>query len=438
MERRSVMQARTLGTMLRFSLLALAVGLGAGRLPAESKSAIKGRIHEKSQEIQEKVQGYLDGGGDPAKIGPLGQEVERLMKAGKLADAEKTMDRILAILRSGPSARRVPDEAGALPPPPAGGPRGPNLGPERSARLGRIPASAEIVYHANGYVYCMDADGRGATQLTFTSRNFEHVAASYDRRYVVANSPVAGKTPTSHIWIYDLQRGTEYQLVPNFAMAGNGGVVFDRKGYVYFAGLERPVYPSPRRREEFIANAGANDIYRVKVDGTGVQRLTNTADRGEADVSVSEDGTLIAYMATKINPPNDYTEIWVSNSDGSNRRLVYTGGKDRVSSVHDPEISPNNQKVVFSKVNSSYRNFRSDPSANTAHDLWAVNIDGTGATRLTAPGPISIVPCWKGNKILYLELTDQGGVYRGIDVMNADGTGRKRIKADANIARWIP
>jgi Tol biopolymer transport system component len=264
------------------------------------------------------------------------------------------------------------------------------------------------------------------------------VAASFDHRHVVANSWAEGSGETSRIFVFDLERGTEIQLVPSFKMAGNGGVVIDKNGYVYFAGVDRPPYASPRRREEFMANGGANDIYRVKLDGTGLQRLTNTRERGEVDVSVSLDGTLITYMATKIDPPNDPTEIWVRNADGTNPRLLYTSGKVRVSSVHDPEISPDNTKVIFSKVNSAYRNFRSDPNADTAHDIWEINMDGTGLTRLTPPGPISIIPCWKGSRILYLELSDQGGGYKGITVMNSDGTGRKRIKDGANIARWIP
>ena len=83
-------------------------------------------------------------------------------------------------------------------------------------------------------------------------------------------------------------------------------------------------------------------------------RLTTTSNRGEADVSVSEDGTLVTYMATYIDPPNDYTEIWVGNSDGSGHRRVYVGGKNKVTSVHDPEISPDNQYVVFSQVDPNF------------------------------------------------------------------------------------
>jgi len=179
-------------------------------------------------------------------------------------------------------------------------------------------------------------------------------------------------------------------------------------------------------------------VWKVRFDGTGLTRLTATLDRGEGDVSVSQDGSMIAYMDLYIDPPRDFTEIWVRNSDGSNPRLVYKGGKARESSVHDPELSPDNSRVIFSKVNPKFHNFRKDPNANTAHDLISVAVDGSDERRVTKPGPISVIPDWVNNKVLYLELTDQEKpAFHGIVVMDDDGSNRRRVNADANIAKWI-
>jgi Tol biopolymer transport system component len=423
-------------TLLLCAIFAAMPSLHSIAAPARGDD-LKARIEQKGREVQEKFPVWQQAGGDPNRIGPLGQKVDRYLKEGKLAEAEATLDEILAII--GGSSGNRPAEADTPPTPSSGAPpRGALIGSPRSVQVKRIPSNAEIIYHAEGRIYCMDSAGKNQTQLTNEKRRWEHVAASFDRRYVAANGWPSGGG-ASQLWVFDLEQGTETQLLPNFLMAGNGGVAFDPAGYIYFAAVESKPYPNPKRREEFMANEGANDVYRIRPDGTGLQRLTRTPDRGEADVSVSEDGKLITFMATKIDPVNPVTEIWVANSDGSNRRMVCAGGKDREGSVHDPEISPDGTKVIFSKVNSQYRNFRSDPNANTAHDLWVINIDGSGLTRLTPPGPISIVPSWKRGKILYLELTDQGGsIYRGVSVMNSDGSGRKRICEGANIARWIP
>ncbi len=385
----------------------------------------------KAHLFQDKAPAWVAAGGDPKRIEPLGQQLDGFLKAGKLAEASHTLDALLAILDEPPAASRQPSLAQALP---AG-----VLNPT-TVKLGKIPSSAEIIYHADGFIYVMDIDGNNATQITFEHpRHWEHVAASYDRRRIVANERGPGAND-SRLWLFDLHDGTETPLLPQFKMAGNGGVDWDAQGFVYFAALEKEVRPNPKTAADFVANAGANDIYKVRYDGTQLTRLTNTPDRGEADVSVSADGKFITYMATKIAPPDgDTTEIWMANSDGTNRRLVYAGGKPRVRSVHDPEFSPDGTHLVFSQVNPNFTNFPSDPNANTAHDLYIINIDGSGLTRVTPPGPISIIPDWKGNWILYLELTDKTDPpYRGISLIHPDGSGHQHIKNNANIAKFIP
>ena len=321
----------------------------------------------------------------------------------------------------------------------------PRIGPAHPVRVAKVPALAEIVYHSGGYIYVMDRNGQNVTQITFENpHHYEHVAVSFDHRFVVANeqkpNPEGKPGGLSLLWLFDLEKGTEARLVPEFDTAGNGGVAWDAKGFVYFAGKERDVVPDPKTQDDFIANAAANDVYRIKFDGTGLQRLTNTKTRGEADISVSEDGTLVTFMDVVTDPGNEYTEIWVINSDGRNPRLVYTGGKPGIASVHDPEVSPDNTRVAFSKVDRDVPpNFPDHPVLNTAHDIWAINVDGTGFTRLTKPGPISIIPNWEDGLIVYTEISEKGN-YIGASIVRADGQDQlpKRIKPGASSPKWIP
>ena len=170
--------------------------------------------------------------------------------------------------------------------------------------------------------------------------------------------------------------------------------------------------------------------------------LTSTPNYGEADVSVSPNSNLISYMAANIiNPQDSFTEIWTREINGDNPQLIYIGGQGGISSVHDPEISPEENFVIFSQVNSNVLpNFPNNPLANTAHDIIKVNLaDITDITLLTQPGPISIIPDWKGNKILFLEITDKTNPpHAGIALINPDGSGYKMIKNGANIGKWIP
>jgi Tol biopolymer transport system component len=320
---------------------------------------------------------------------------------------------------------------------------GGDVAPATQARFNRIPDSAEIVYHQDGAIYVMDRDGRNQTRITFGEpRNWEHAAVSPNRRFIAANeqwlNPHGDPGGRSRLWIFDLARGTTGRLLPHFVTAGNGGVDWDHHGFIYFAAKASDPVPNPVTPADFIANAGANDVYKVRFDGRGLYRLTDTPMRGEADVSVSEDGTLVTFMDVLINPPNDLTEIWVMRADGREPRLVLTAGAPRIASVHDPELSADNRRVVFSRVNLTVPpNFPHNPAANTAHDLYSANLDGTGLTLITEPGPISIVPDWQDDLIVYLEGNEKDR-FAGAALISATGAQPRRIKAGASSPKWIP
>ena len=314
-----------------------------------------------------------------------------------------------------------------------------------SVRVSPIPATAKIIFHKDNLIYAMDEDGKNVTQITFdNSHHLEHVAVSYDRTKIAVNyftDPSIGGT-TSKLLLFDLTKGTLTPLLPEFNMAGNGGVDWDNAGNLYFAAVSQLPFKNPTTVEEFKANAGANDVYRVKYDGSDLRNITNTINHGEGDVSVSPDSQFISYMATNItDPQNSFTEIWKRDIAGGNPQLLYIGGKAKISSVHDPEISPDGNYVVFSQVNSGVPPvFPNDPNANTAHDILWVNIhNSSDVFVVTKPGPISIIPDWRGNKILFLEITDKTTPpHSGIATINPDGTGYQLINGSANIGKWIP
>jgi Tol biopolymer transport system component len=313
-------------------------------------------------------------------------------------------------------------------------------------KLHRIPEQAEIIFLQDGhYIYTMDRQGGDVTQITFEHpRNYEHVAVSFDRRFIVANEQLPNPTNqpggNSLVWLFDLEHETEAQLVPNFKTAGNGGVDWDANGFIYFAAQENDVVANPQTPEDHIKNAAASDVYKIRHDGTGLLRLTRTTDGGEADAGVSPDGSLVSYIKEVINfPAENHTEIWVMNPDGANPRMIYKGGLVKQASVHDPEISPDNKQVAFSKVNPDFKNFPDNPSANTAHDLYIINLDGQGLRRVTRPGPISILPNWKDNLILYSEI-NEGAQYAGISIVSDQGTEQlpERLRSGPWGANWIP
>lgn len=299
-------------------------------------------------------------------------------------------------------------------------------------KFGRIPASASIVFHHANCIYVMNADGSGRTQITFdTSKVYEHVAVSPDRRYIVANYG----QPLSKLVLYNLATGQTRLLVPNFYMAGNGGVDWDNAGFLYFAGIQALPYPTPTTPEEARANGGANDLWRIRPDGTGLTQLTNTPDRGEADVSVHPNGTLMTYNAANLT--TGLMELWVKQLGGPGEGRVFVA-LDAEQTVHDPELSPDGQELIFSMRNPNFHNFPNDPHANTAQDIYRIRLDGTGLQRITEPGPISILPDWKGAEIIHMHMSDQTTPpWGGMITRTPEGTEIRRV-SDVNMPKYIP
>lgn len=302
------------------------------------------------------------------------------------------------------------------------------IGQNKSVRLGSLPDDAALVYHQNEFAFVMDKNGARETQITFdTPRSWEHLAISPDRRFMVGNEHPKKELSRSLLWLYDLKNKTEAQLAPDVYFAGDGGVDWDPAGFVYFK----------CKKEKQIR---FSDICKVKYDGSILTQLTNTPLVEETDVAVSEDGSLVTYALLVPEPKNNsaHTEIWVMNADGTEARMVYKTGTVLKKSGHDPEISPDNTRVIFSMVNSEVApNFPNIPAANTAHDIWTVNLDGGDPIRLTKPGPISMIPDWQDDAVVYTDVSES---YKGASIVNASDKEQspRRIKSGANSARWIP
>ncbi|MGI0015878.1 MAG: TolB family protein, partial [Nitrososphaera sp.] len=140
--------------------------------------------------------------------------------------------------------------------------------------------------------------------------------------------------------------------------------------------------------------------------------------------------------------------LWMMETNGQNNRMLLDPGRNptivrnretgakEVVGAHDPTISPDGRYVVFSRPNPKFTNFPGIPGLNTAHDLYIMGVDGTGLRRLTPEGPISIIPDWQGDRIVYTEISERDN-YNGISVINSDGSGKKRL-GSGSMPKWIP
>ena len=201
-----------------------------------------------------------------------------------------------------------------------------------------------------------------------------------------------------------------------------------------------------------------SELCTMSIDGTNLRRLTDN-DNLDVMPSWSPDGSEIAFLSWR----DTTMDIWIMNSDGTNQRMLYDSGYHdgdihwlgdkmvftRNSQIwvmnsdgsnprqltdppragewgnavlpfgdYDPRISPDGSKVVFERL-------VDDASSHGNYDLFVVNIDGSGETRLTDTGWTQGIACWSGDgsSLIYLvSAKDSVGVY-DIYKINADGAG---------------
>jgi Tol biopolymer transport system component len=147
----------------------------------------------------------------------------------------------------------------------------------------------------------------------------------------------------------------------------------------------------------FTGNAtGTPELWLMNVDGTIPHPITYTTGSGVAKDgteikwsshgSFSPDGKKIAYSSTE----NGHAEIWIMNSDGSDKKQVTFPDDPNAPDANNPTWSPDGGKIVY------FGGF-----ARSNGFIFTMNPDGSGRTQLT--NLPSDDPSWSpdGQKIFF-------------------------------------
>jgi Tol biopolymer transport system component/formylglycine-generating enzyme required for sulfatase activity len=200
--------------------------------------------------------------------------------------------------------------------------------------------------------------------------------------------------------------------------ANDWNVIFGPVIQMKFTRAERIAFASDR--------PGNDDIFIIKVDGTGRLRLTDDpAD--DMDPAWSPDGTSVVFASTRDGP----VQLFLVDSDGQNvRRLI----PSRVVPGRAPNWSPDGEWIAF----------HSGQGRTT--DIYKVRIAGTDLTRLTDALETDWYPVWSpdGEKILfYSERAEDDAGLGELYAMDADGQEESLTRLTENTfhesyAAWSP
>jgi Tol biopolymer transport system component len=162
-------------------------------------------------------------------------------------------------------------------------------------------------------------------------------------------------------------------------------------------------------------NGPSGEIYVMNPDGTGQVNITNSP-ASDTRPAFSPDGKKIAFV-------RDFKSIFVMNPDGSGQAQILDGTSAGFSSITSfPSWSPDGTKIAFNGI---------PKGSPDGADIYAVNADGTGLTRLTTNPADDTSPAWSpdGTKIAFATIRDRvpNEVNYEIYVMNADGSNQTRL-----------
>ncbi len=167
--------------------------------------------------------------------------------------------------------------------------------------------------------------------------------------------------------------------------------------------------------------SSGEDIYAIMPDGSAQTQLTGQEGLDQ-DSSWSPDGSQIAFSSFRPPVEGSPPGVYLMNSDGTEQHRLVANG-------FGPSWSPNGSRVAFSR----------DEAGNV--DIYVVNVDGSGLTRLTDDPSRDVSPTWSPDGAHLAFVEDVAGSGRdALFVMNADGSDLHAILNDHVVGdpHWSP
>jgi TolB protein len=306
---------------------------------------------------------------------------------------------------------------------------------------GKIAFSKENFRTGDSGIFAIDPDGSGQERLGSGYGSSPSWSADGEQVVFVASSGESEREFNGDIFVMDADGSNRRQITDTRAYESSPSFFPDGETVAFARYSER----------------NGADVFAVKLDGSGLTKLTDDPGFYEESVAVSPNGQKIAF--TRYNRSS---EIFVMNADGSDpENLTRTGRVDEFGS----DWSPDGGTLAFTSYRfsgfeglaaeaedsgtfapealgpESLAREASEPKESTAGpegepqedvEVTVINADGTGRRDLTASRAFDASPAFSpnGNKIVFSRMSFGESEMSGksdLVVMSADGANKRQI-----------
>jgi len=288
--------------------------------------------------------------------------------------------------------------------------------------------SSKIVFASNRegsmQIYVMNGDGSAVTRLTYSGSNDDYPRWSPNGTKILFQSD-RDHPDTGYMDIYVMN--SDGSGVTRLTSDANDDSMASWSGDGW-----KIVFQSMRNGVNY-------QVYSMNADGSNQVCLTNTSS-SDGEPSWSSDGTKIAFASDRDHA--GYDSVYVMNSNGtSQQRMTFSA-----STVDDtqPAWSRDGSKIAFVSTRDSTTETWQETDDDGNHitrarvhinkEIYVMNADGSGQTRLTSDLANDDAPSWSpdGSKILFRSDRERDCCDPSAQVwtMNSNGSAQSDVSND--------